>query len=156
MAEQYTNRRRAYGSFAADMSAMVDKTEKKILDVMRASLKDVVNEMQLPVSKGGRMRVDTGFLRASAGASLEGMPSGNGQRPADAPVGQYTGVYDNFQITSVDAVLLNMEFGDTFYFGWVANYAPIRELYDGFMELAIQNWPRIVAFNIDTVNKGSK
>lgn len=152
----YVGRRRAYGSFAADVSAMVDRTEQKMLDVMRASLNDLVVNMQTPVAKGGRMRVDTGWLRASGRASLEGMPSGQGARPSDAPVGQYTGVYDNFDGSALNAVLLDMEFGDTFYWGWVANYAQYRELYDGFMEASIQHWPRYVAFAIDTVNKGSR
>ena len=102
------------------------------------------------------MRVDTGWLRASGRASLEGMPSGQGARPSDAPVGQYTGVYDNFDGSALNAVLMNMEFGDTFSWGWVANYAQYRELYDGFMEASIQHWPRYVAFAIDTVNKGSR
>lgn len=148
--------RRSTGSFAADVSQIVNATNEKLLDVMKQSLKDVVENSQTPTSKGGKMRVDTGFLRASGRASLEGWPSGNGVRPADAPVGQYTGIYDNFDGTALNAVLINMNLGDTFYWGWVANYAPVREVYDGFMDSALQNWGRIVAFNIDTVNKGSR
>lgn len=153
---KYYGRQRAYNTIAADMEAIVDRTDKKMLAVVRASIADTVNEMQTPVAKGGRMRVDTGFLRASGRASLEGWPSGNGQRPADAPVGQYTGVYDNYDGQALNAVLLQMTYGDTFYWGWVANYAQYRELYDGFMEASLQNWSRVVAFNIDTVNKGSR
>ena len=144
----YVGRQRTYNTIGADMEAIVDRTEQKMIDVVRASIRDVVNEMQQPVAKGGRMRVDTGFLRASGRASTTGFPSGVGQRPAE---GTFT--YDG---EAVNAVLLSLNFGDTFYWGWVANYAPYRELYDGFMEAALQNWSRIVAFNIDTVNKGSR
>ena len=147
----YVGRRRAYGSFAADVSAMVDRTEQKMLDVMRASLNDLVVNMQEPVGKGGRMRVQTGWLRNSGRASLEGWPTGEGARPSDALPGQY-----QWDGKALNAVLLSMEFGDTFYWGWVANYAQYRELYDGFMEASIQHWPRYVAFAIDTVNKGSR
>ncbi len=143
--------RRATNSFTADVTQIVNATNEKLLDVMRQSLKDVVENSQTPVSKGGKMRVDTGFLRASGRASLEGWPSGNGVRPADAQAGQY-----EWEGASLNATLIQMQLGDTFYWGWVANYAPVREVYDGFMDGSLQNWGRVVAFNIDTVNKGSK
>lgn len=149
-------RRRARQTLVADLEDIIDRTEQKMLDVITLSLQDATINMQTPVSRGGKMRVDTGFLRASARSSLSGFPSGNGVRPADAPVGQYTGVYDDWDGNSVTATLINLKLGDTFYFGWVANYAPARELYDGFMEASLQNWPRFVAFAIDTVNKGSR
>lgn len=134
-------------TLVADIEDFVVKSEARLLAVMRGSLRDMVEDMQLSTGKGGRMRVDTGFLRGSGRASLEGMPSGQGTRPADAPVGQYTGIYDTFDGTALNAVLLDMKLGDTIYWGWVANYAQYRELYDGFMAAPIQNWQNYVNTN---------
>lgn len=134
-------------TLSADIQDFVVKSEDRLLAVMRSSLRDVVEDMQTPVAKGGRMRVDTGFLRASGRSSLDGFPSGVGQKPAGAPVGQYTGVYDDFDGTALNATLLEMKLGDTFFWGWVAEYAPIREIYDGFMDTAIQNWQGYVTTN---------
>lgn len=140
-------------TLTADIDAFVRKSEDRLKAMYRYAISDMVNDMQTPVAKGGRMRVDTGFLRASAGASLEGMPSGNGQKPADAPTGQYTGAYDNFNVSSVTAVVANMNLGDTMYFGWVANYAPVRNTYDGFMDLPLQDWQGYVDRAVAKVKK---
>lgn len=110
-----------------------------MLAVMRESLSETVEATQQPMREGGRMRIDTGFLRTSGRANLNGLPSGASIRPADARPGQYT--YDG---ESVDATLRQMKFGDTFYFGWTADYAGVRELYDGFMGTALQNWQQTV------------
>ena len=134
-------------TLSADIEDFVVKSNERLLSVMRGSLRDMIEDMQTPVKKGGRMRVDTGFLRASGRGSLEGFPSGVGEKPADAPTGQYTGIYDNFDGTALNAVLLNMELGDTFFWGWVARYAPLREIYDGFMDTALQNWQGYVTTN---------
>lgn len=126
--------------FSATVDAWARESEARLLAVYRFALSDMVNDMQVSRAKGGRMRVDTGFLRASGVAALNTIPSGNGQRPADAPVGQYTGVYDTWDGQQLEAVLSEMNLGDTFYFGWVANYADVREVYDGFMDIPLQNW----------------
>jgi hypothetical protein len=142
----YYGRNRAYGSFTADVEDFVKETNERMEAVMRASLNDVVENAQTPVAKGGRMRVHTGFLRASGRASLEGWPSGPDVRPSDAKPGQYS--YDG---ESVVAVLSKLKVGDTFHFGWTANYARYRELYDGFLEAALQHWGRIVAFHTEAL-----
>lgn len=127
-------------TLVADIESFITESEDRMLAVMRGSLRDMIEDMQKKRADGGRMRVDTGFLRASGRGALDGWPSGNGQKPADAPTGQYTGVYDNWEGSSLNVVLLDMKLGDTFYWGWVANYAPTREVYDGFMDAPIQNW----------------
>lgn len=126
-------------------------SEQRMLAVMQSSLQDVVNEMQQPVAKGGKMRVDTGFLRASGRASLTAFPSGPSIKPSAAAPNSYT-----WNGEAISATLIKMKFGDTFYFGWTANYARYRELYDGFLEAAMQHWPRIVAFNTDTLRQRIK
>jgi len=126
-------------SFAADVDRIVINTEKRLLMVMKQSLINTTNEMQLAVAKGGKMRVDTGFLRASGQASLNGMPTGPEVKPKDAPPGSY-----DYKAAQTEAVVGSMQFGSTFYWGWTANYARYREAYDGFMYGAIQNWQQTV------------
>lgn len=128
-------------SFSAQIDDIIAKSEKRMLGVMRQSLQDTVNEAQTPVAKGGRMRVDTGFLRASGQASLNGMPSGPGRGARD-------GTY-NFNENNVVVTLGNMKFGQTFFFGWTANYARYREMYDGFLITALQNWQKTVDHNVE-------
>lgn len=126
--------------FAATIENWVKETEQRMLAVTFDALNNMVNDMQERVSEGGRMRVDTGFLRASGRAALNQIPTGEGQKPADAPTGQYTGVYDTWDGQPLLATLFDMKLGDTFYWGWTANYAAARETYDGFMDTRLQNW----------------
>lgn len=147
----YYGRQRAYGSFTADVEDWVRETNERTEAVVRASLNDIVENAQTPVAKGGRMRVDTGFLRASGRASLDGWPSGPDMKPSTAGPNSFS--YDG---EAVIVTLSKMKVGDTFFFGWTANYARYRELYDGFLEAAMQNWARIVAFNTDALRKRIK
>lgn len=132
----------APNTLVADIESFITKSEDRLLAVMRGSLRDMVEDMQVPVAKGGRMRVDTGFLRNSGRAALDGFPSGNGVRPANAKPGQF-----NWDGQSLNATLLQMKLGDTFFWGWIANYAQVRELHDGFMAVSIQNWQAYVSKN---------
>jgi hypothetical protein len=124
----------------AKFSAQVDKivlaTKKRQLALMRQSLQETVDVAQTPVAKGGRMRVDTGFLRASGQSSLNGMPTGP-QRGAEG------GAY-NWKENQTELTLAGMDLGSTFFFGWTANYAKYREAFDGFLETAVQGWPQRV------------
>jgi len=150
MAEKYYGRQRSYGSLTADIEDFVKTSEERMLAIMRQSIQDVADNAQQPVAKGGRMRVDTGFLRASGTGSLSGMPTGPGRGESKQP-NSYS-----YNETSVTGTLAKMKFGDTFYFGWTANYARYRELYDGFLEGALQHWARIVAINTDTLRQRIK
>lgn len=118
---------------------MVANTEEKLMMVMQQSLLNAVNEMQTSVAKGGKMRVDTGFLRASGQSSLNGLPTGPSRKPKDAKPGSY-----DWASSQTEATIGSMQFGSTFFFGWTANYARYREAYDGFMYATIQNWQQIV------------
>jgi hypothetical protein len=106
--------------------------------------------MQEPTAKGGNMRVDTGFLRASGQGSLTGMPTGPTRGERTEPDSYTT----NEQQTVVE--LGKLKLGATFYFGWTAAYAAIREVYDGFMERGLRQWPRIVAINTDIIRERVK
>lgn len=151
MAQRYTGRSRAYTNLTADIEDFVRVSEERMLAVMRASLNDVVENAQTPVAKGGRMRVDTGFLRASGRASIDGWPSGPNVKPNDAGPNSFS-----YNGESIVATLAKMKLGDTFFFGWTANYARYRELYDGFLEGALQHWARIVAINTDILRERIK
>lgn len=118
--------------FLTQIDKFVINSEARMLAVARTAISNVVDDMQTPVAKGGRMRVKTGFLRASAVANLNSMPSGE-SRPVRGGVYVYDG-------SPVNAALARMKIGDIFYFGWIARYAKYRELHDGFLETAVQKW----------------
>jgi len=114
----------------------VRKSKKRMTALVRESVQRVYNGAQVPVNKGGKMRVKTGFLRASGTMSLTGMPSG--------PVrGDPEGNYEPDGAV-VTAVLQGFKPGDTIYVGWTANYARYRNIFDGFLDTQLQNWSSIV------------
>lgn len=147
--------RRAYPSFSLQMEDIVTVSEKRMLAVVRQSLQDVIINASQSTAKGGRMRVDTGFLRASGQASLTGMPTGPTRGELKAK-GAYKSADDYSVTVSVSKSLSDLELGSTFFFGWTAAYARYRELYDGFLEGALQHFDRYVAFNTDTVRQRVK
>lgn len=152
--QRYTGRRRAYTNLAAEIDEFILVSEKRMVALMRQSVSDVVDNAQLPTAKGGRMRVDTGFLRASGQMSLTGMPSGPDRGAPNAKPGQYdSGSGDYSKDAAVTGTIGATKLGDTIYFGWTASYAKYRELYDGFLEGALMHWARIVAFNTDEIKR---
>lgn len=126
--------------FELQIDRFVLNTEEKLLAVTRESIEAVVEDAQLPgpskndpVGQGGKMRVDTGFLRATGLAQIGSMPFGpSNERDAKS---RYVWAKNQLEI-----VLASMKIGDTLYFGWTADYARIREMYDGFLEGAVQKW----------------
>ena len=138
---EYELGKRKY-SFEAQVDKIVANTKKRMMLVMKQSISIAVEEMQTPVAKGGKMRVDTGFLRASGQSSLNGMPTGIIRKPKDAKKGQFDD--GNRKDTKTEATIAEMKFGSVFYFGWTANYAKYREAYDGFMYATVQRWQEIV------------
>ncbi len=131
-------------SFSAAVAQWADKVEGAVEAVFKEATQEVVEEMQKPTGQGGRMRVDTGFLRASLLASSTSMPAINASAK---PVDGRTYASDFAQ---VEAVIAGADIGDTLYFGYTAAYAGHREYgsngqpADGFVRLAAQNWPIIV------------
>ena len=144
--------RRQYGSAKTDIEDIVAVSEKRMVALMRLSLQDVIDNAQQSAYKGGRMRVDTGFLRATGQASLTGMPTGPTRGEKKEP--------NSYPEPSKIAILGNgadgLKLGMTFFFGWTAAYAYYREVYDGFLDGALQHWGRIVAFNTDTIRQRVK
>lgn len=140
---QYELGKRNY-NFTAQVDEIVAKTEKRMNALARESIQRTIDIAQTPVGKGGKMRVDTGFLRASGQPSYNGMPMGEtrgevaGEGEDAKPV--------NYDYTGAAAIvaLAKLQIGATFYFGWTAAYAKYREAYDGFLEAAVQKWPDTV------------
>lgn len=125
-------------TFIASVDDWIKKSEARIEYVAKEATSRVINEAQKPVSKGGNMRVDTGFLRNSGMASIGVLPSG-----------QETNLNPDLKLLDYDfaesAITINKwKVGEVLYFGWVANYARYRENKDGFMRRAAQNWQQHV------------
>jgi hypothetical protein len=131
--------------FTTSIDKFVVDTEKKMLIVARESIEKLVEEAQTPVLKGGKMRVDTGFLRSSGVAALNAVPRG----PSKGDKKQrYTWTGDSVTVT-----LAKMKLGDSFFFGWTANYTKYREAYDGFLDSALQKWQSYVNMSVRRFKK---
>lgn len=129
----------ADNNFVAEVEAIILQTQKRMDALIRQSVNDVIDDAQTPVNKGGRMRVDTGFLRNSGQISLTGMPQG--------PVrGEPHQTYD-WDAALVQATLAGVTAGQSIFWGWTANYAVFREAKDGFLAGAVQKWQSIVSKN---------
>lgn len=141
-------------NFDVQMDKIVADTKEKMFAVVKNSIQEVVQDAQTPVAKGGLMRVDTGFLRSSGVAALNEMPSGPTEGRKRLP--NETGVLPEYKYDEKNfliPILSKMKIGDKFYFGWTAKYATIRELFDGFMEVAIMRWGEIVDEQIRRLKK---
>ena len=114
-------------SFSAQVDDWIAKSERLSMAVLQQATQAVINEANTPTAKGGRMRVDTGFLRNSLKANIGSMPSG-----ASSP--------GNWDDSEVVLTLIRLQPGQVFYAGWTANYARPREHYDGFLRMATQKW----------------
>jgi hypothetical protein len=126
--------------FSAQVRAFAEKAKAMQLAVFRESAQRLMEEAGTPEGQGGRMPVDTGFLRNSRAASLEGMPTNGAMDPT--------------------LVFASMELGQTVWAGWTAAYAMRMEhgFYGedslgrtyaqpgkGFARAAAQRWDFIVA-----------
>lgn len=128
-------------TFTAQIDAWCSKVEARREAVFKQSAQDVIDAAQVPTAKGGRMRVDTGFLRASGRASTSGLP-GLEENPYTEPNSV------NWADDDVSLVIAGARPGQPIFFGWAANYARIRESYDGFRAHAALQWQAIVKRNV--------
>lgn len=119
----------------AELGQWATKNKRRMDAVVKGSTQDVVAIAQTPKAKGGRMPVDTGFLRNSLMSSISG---GLGVQGAASYV----------------MVAAGMKGGDMATFQWTAEYA--RFVNDGangrtgafFLEGAADQWPQIVRRNV--------
>jgi hypothetical protein len=124
-------------SFGADVAAFERKVAKRIRVVGRGAVQETINEANTPIAKGGRMPVDTGFLRASGAGAVGQMPAGQSIN---------TGGTVRESEGALAAILLRWDpsKGEEFYYGWTANYARFMEYRYGFMRGAAENWEQHV------------
>lgn len=125
-------------TFTAQIKAFADKSKEKVEAVIKKSAREVFSTAQTPKAMGGRMPVDTGFLRNSLIAQLNGATVSGG---TDA----YT------------LAIAGAEAGDVIFGGWTANYARHMEYGTSktpgnfYMLSAAQQWQAIVARNAEIV-----
>jgi hypothetical protein len=131
------------GSFSAKVSAWVKETKERRVAVYRESAQRIVDIMQTPMAAGGRMRVDTGFLRSSIRAAIG---TANFATMAK-PVGQLKFTYD---AAAISLVIAGADITDPIEVVYTANYARAREYNpngqtpDRFVAMAAQQWVRVV------------
>ena len=135
-------------SFAAEVGAWVEKYEGAAEAIFKESVQELVSIAQTPRAAGGRMRVDTGFLRASLLASTSQMPEIN---PAAKPPTSASANSVPYNAGQIEAVILGLNLGDTIHLGYTAAYAIHREYGandqpgDDWVRTAAQRWDAIVA-----------
>lgn len=105
----------------ATLDEWAQKSEERMEATIKTALQDLHEDIQRPRAKGGRMPVDTGFLRNSAGAALNSAPET--ERP-----------------DAVGVVINRLQVGDVFQFGWGAKYAPYMNNKYAFLDLPVQDW----------------
>jgi len=136
----------AQGSFSGAVGAWVSASKQRVLAVRNEAAQRIVEEMQTPGpsvanpggGQGGRLPIQTGFLRASL-LAINGtaLPS---VRLNPNPDARYT--YDEGQ---VGLVIADAAISDTLSFIYTANYSKYMEEKYAFVRLAAQNWGNIVA-----------
>jgi hypothetical protein len=128
-------------SFADQITKHAETYRKRMRATAREAVQDTVAIAQETRGAGGRMRVDTGFLRASIQGAIGHMPSGPTTNGEDKNYPDGTVVAGE----PVSVTLLKWEPGEQHLFiGWTANYARPREYQDGFLRGAVELWPTTV------------
>jgi hypothetical protein len=121
-------------TFTASVESFVETSLLFHTAVLKQSAQDFGEDAQRPTGKGGRMRVDTGFLRNSHVSGLNGSTSMSGP--------------DSYVLT-----IAQMKLGDILNGGWTADYAVHREFGargqapDFFARGAAQKWQSFVDKN---------
>lgn len=118
-------------SLRKQIEALAIKARLRTEAATKTAAQAVANEMNTPVAEGGRMPVDTGFLRDSIGAAAGSLPVGPSSPKEDA--------HGNPEAVAVALAQWNLN--EPFYIGYSAEYVRIQEARNGFIEGAAQNWP---------------
>lgn len=136
--------------FTATIGDWTEQVDGAQLAIFQESTQELVQIAQTTRSEGGRMRVDTGFLRNSINASTAAMPQ------IDPKAKPAKGSSYSYNSSSINAIIAGTKLGDTIYVGWTAAYAAAREFGvhltntdfvqgpDAFARTAAQQWPDIV------------
>lgn len=110
------------GAFLDTILEFRAETDSRNTAVLRLAAQALANDITNPRAKGGKMPVDTGFLRNSFQAQLN-----DNQFTALNPK---TDTEVNYNPSAVSLIINKMELGDILYFAFTAEYA--RRLEYGF------------------------
>lgn len=132
-------------TFVASVSDWATKSNARMKGIIQESAHSLIEQAQTvgpsvanpSGGAGGRMPVDTNFLRASMAVSFDGMPVGPSKGD---PKTAYQ--YDEAAVT---LMIARYELGQTIYAGWTAAYSVFPEEKYGFCRGAAQNWQSIVS-----------
>ena len=146
--------------FAAGVSGWAAQTKERIKAVRIEAAQRVVEIMQVPVGEGGNMPVRDGFLRASLVATTGPAPLPNIPKPPKPKdqEDQEVGVKYPYDGSAVNLVIVMAGMSDAISLAYTAEYA--RHVNYGargrparlFVDLAAQQWPRIVTEVVQEVN----
>ncbi len=135
------------GKFGNQVDQFARKAEARFRRISQISVQDTISMAQRTTGDGGRMRVDTGFLRASIQARLNRMPSGptRGKKKTEYAIG-----------TQVSVTLIKWDPNKStpLFIGWTAGYARHREAQDGFLRGAVELWDQTVFKAVKKVEAG--
>jgi hypothetical protein len=134
--------------FAAQVDAWTRKATNRMDAVFKQSTQKLFSNITAELS-GGLVNVQTGFLRASAQASLSEMP------PIDPTAKPAAGGSYAPQFGEITATIAGAELGQTIYVGWTAAYAGL--VHDGtsrtgprpFVALPASGWQSIVSATVE-------
>ena len=143
-------------NFDQQVAAYMDKYKKRLRATAREAVQETIEIAQevglksnaseaakakaLSLGEGkGRMRVHTGFLRASIAASIDQMPSGESVNPSPNVKDAF-----DYEDSAITATITRWQPDQTLYVGWTANYARAREYRDGFLRGATEKWNHTV------------
>lgn len=123
--------------FYDQVNDWVRMAENRMETTLKESAQDLTEQVQKPRAKGGRLPIDTGFLRNSLTGTIGGVPSGQGQPPPG-----YT--QQQWNASPITLVINQVKLGDRLVLGYLAEYAPEMEARYAFTRSAAQNWNQIV------------
>lgn len=126
-------------SFSDTISKWTQRMNVAMEAVAKEAAQELAEEVSKPIAKGGRIPVDTGFLRNSMAAALNSIPSGESS--------------DVFDMQPVTLAINKLKAGDRLVLGFTANYARAMEYRYYFVRSAAMNWPLHVDKSIKKVAK---
>ena len=130
------------GKFGEQVNRYAKKYEGRMRAIARTAVLDTVSMAQRTRGNGGRMPVDTGFLRASIQAAIGTMPSGPTRNDGEE---KYSGdTQAAGEPVVVTLLRWNPNTGSPLFVGWTANYARKQQAKNGFMRGAVEKWDQTV------------
>lgn len=137
--------------FHAQVRDFVAKSARLADAILRESVQRTVEQAQEPVGAGGKMPIDTGFLRASFSYSFDGLPFGASVNTFPSGTQVFKGDVNHGTLLSLS---VNPILGKSIIWGgWTANYARHIEQRYGFLRSAAQNWSITVTTVVKEVRR---